>query len=155
MGNRGAQVTQASIIIPNWNGKQHLEVCFNSLRQQTVQDFEVLLVDNGSEDGSQSYIKAEFPEVKLIENGENLGFTGACIKGYEAAVGEFIILLNNDTETTSDWLEKLLAGFNQADVGSVIGKILLFDQRDKLHTAGDFVRIDGSPGNRGVWQTDE
>ena len=145
----------ASIIIPNWNGKHHLDVCLASLRQQTLQDFEVLLVDNGSEDGSQAHVKAEYPEVKLIENGENLGFTGACIKGYEAAVGQFIILLNNDTETEPDWLEKLLAGFEQTGVGSVIGKILLFDERGTLHTAGDFVRVDGSPGNRGVWQKDE
>ncbi|MEM8860222.1 MAG: glycosyltransferase family 2 protein [Chloroflexota bacterium] len=149
-------MTTASIIIPHWNGKYHLDVCLNSLRQQTVQDFEVIVVDNGSEDGSQAYIKAKFPEVKLIENGENLGFTGACIKGYEAAVGDFIILLNNDTEATPNWLEKLLAGFeNQPEIGSVIGKILLFDARDTFHTAGDIVRIDGSPGNRGVWQTDE
>ena len=147
---------KASIIIPNWNGKHHLEVCLNALRQQSMTDFEVLLVDNGSEDGSQTYVREMFPEVILIENGENLGFTGACIKGYEASSGEFVVLLNNDTEATSDWLEKLLSGFDlHPDVGSTIGKILLFDERDKIHTAGDFVRIDGSPGNRGVWQVDE
>ena len=120
---------KASIIIPNWNGKHHLEVCLNALRQQSMTDFEVLLVDNGSEDGSQTYVREMFPEVILIENGENLGFTGACIKGYEASSGEFVVLLNNDTEATSDWLEKLLSGFDlHPDVGSTIGKILLFDE---------------------------
>ena len=147
---------KASIIIPNWNGKHHLDVCLNALRNQSFKDFEVILVDNGSADGSQAYIKEKFPEVKLIENGENLGFTGACIKGYEAAAGEFIVLLNNDTEATPEWLENLLTGFDKhPDVGSTIGKILLFDERDKIHTAGDFVRTDGSPGNRGVWQFDK
>lgn len=146
----------ASIIIPNWNGKHHLDVCLGSLQKQSLQDFEVILVDNGSADGSQAYVRDHFPEVMLIENGANLGFTGACIKGYEASSGEFIVLLNNDTEVTPSWLENLLAGFERhADVGSAIGKILLFDERDKLHTAGDFVRIDGSPGNRGVWQLDD
>ncbi|MFK7800347.1 MAG: glycosyltransferase family 2 protein [Anaerolineae bacterium] len=145
----------ASIIIPNWNGKHHLDVCFEALRTQSLKDFEVILVDNGSADGSQTYVREQFPEAVLIENGANLGFTGACIKGYEAAKGEFIVLLNNDTEVTPTWLENLLAGFERyPDVGSTIGKILLFDERDKLHTAGDFVRTDGSPGNRGVWQPD-
>ncbi len=146
---------KASIIIPNWNGKHHLDVCFASLRQQTEQDFETILVDNGSEDGSQAHVREQYPEVMLIENGANLGFTGACIKGYEASAGEFVVLLNNDTEVTPSWLETLLAGFEKhADVGSTIGKILLFDERNKLHTAGDLVRVDGSPANRGVWQTD-
>ncbi|MEM7798090.1 MAG: glycosyltransferase family 2 protein [Chloroflexota bacterium] len=146
---------RASIIIPHWNGRHHLNDCLNSLRAQTLQDFEILLVDNGSEDGSQHYVRDHFPEVTLIELGSNRGFTGAVIAGYEASCGEFVVLLNNDTQADPEWLERLLNGFSQdSRIGSTIGKILLFDERDKLHTAGDFIRIDGSPGNCGVWQKD-
>ena len=134
----------------------HLDDCLTALRNQTVRDFEVLLVDNGSTDGSQAYLQERYPEVTLIELGENRGFTGAVIAGFKAAAGQFIVLLNNDTWAEPDWLEKLLGGFEHDEtIGSTIGKILLFDSRDRIHTAGDFVRLDGSPGNRGVWQPDE
>lgn len=144
-----------SIIIPHWNGKHHLDACLHSLRRQTLQSFEIILVDNGSSDGSQDYVKQNFPEVRLIELGENQGFTGACIAGYKAAKGDFIVLLNNDTEVDPQWLEKTMESFTRQPLaGAVVGKILLFDQRDTLHTAGDFYRLNGLPGNRGVWQKD-
>ncbi len=146
----------ASIIIPHYNGKQHLETCLGSLRRQTVTDFEVLLVDNGSTDGSQAYTRAEFPEVRLIELGRNQGFTGACNAGFAAATSPILILLNNDTETDPHWLENLLDAFDRhPEVGSIASRMMLFDRRDHFHTAGDLVRLDGTPGNRGVWQKDE
>lgn len=147
---------RASIIIPHYNGQQHLETCLGSLRRQTVTDFEVLLVDNGSTDGSQAYLRAEFPEVRLIELGRNFGFTGACNAGFAAATSPILILLNNDTETDPHWLANILDGFaRHPEVGSIASRMMLFDRRDHFHTAGDFVRLDGTPGNRGVWQKDE
>ena len=146
---------RASVIIPHWNGKQHLDDCLNSLRAQTVDDFEVLLVDNGSSDGSQTYLREQFEWVELIELSENRGFTGACIAGWQQSSGDIVILLNNDTEVDEEWLSEVLRGFDQhPEVGIVASKMLLFDRRDTLHTAGDFVRVDGTPGNRGVWQGD-
>ncbi|MCO5193259.1 MAG: glycosyltransferase, partial [Anaerolineae bacterium] len=100
-----------SIIIPHLNGKQHLDDCLGSLRRQTFTDFEVLLVDNGSTDGSQAYVRDEFPEVEVIEIGRNLGFTGACNLGYEKSKGDIVILLNNDTEVDSHWLEHIVNAF--------------------------------------------
>ena len=147
---------QASIIIPTLNGRHHLDDCLESLRGQSCPDFEILLIDNGSTDGTQAYVREQFPEVKLIELGQNLGFTGACNAGWAAASGEIIILLNNDTAVDKHWLRELLAAFEQhPQVGIVASKLLLFDQRDHLHAAGDFYRVDGLPGNRGVWQKDE
>lgn len=144
-----------SVIIPHWNGKQHLDSCLNSLRRQSFSDFETILADNGSSDGSQAYLKSHFPEVRLIELGQNRGFTGACNAGLRAAQGQILVLLNNDTETDPNWLGEMVAAFDRyADVGSVAGKMRLFDRRDYLHTAGDFYRLDGIPGNRGVWQKD-
>ncbi len=145
----------ASIIIPHLNGRSHLHDCFTSLFQQTCQDFEVLLIDNGSTDGSQVYVRDSFPSVRLIELGENKGFTGACNAGWLAAQGEIIILLNNDTAVSLTWLAEILNAFyHHPETGIIASKMLLFDQRNTFHTAGDYYRLNGIPGNRGVWQTD-
>ncbi len=145
----------ASVVIPNWNGRHHLDDCLYSLRRQIFTDFEVILVDNGSTDGSQAYVRDCFPEVKLVELGQNQGFTGACNAGYAVARGEIVVLLNNDTEADEGWLTAVVQAFQtQPRVGMVASKMLLFDQRDHFHTAGDFYRLDGVPGNRGVWQQD-
>lgn len=145
----------ASIIIPHLNGKQHLDDCLQSLRRQIFTDFEVLLVDNGSSDGSQAYVCKQYPEVTVLELRQNRGFTGACNAGWAAAQGEIIILLNNDTEADPHWLAEIVAAFQcHPAVGIVASKIMLFDQRDHFHTAGDYVGVNGIPGNRGVWQQD-
>ncbi|MBK8933466.1 MAG: glycosyltransferase family 2 protein [Chloroflexi bacterium] len=144
-----------SIIIPHLNGRHHLDDCLQSLRRQTWRDFEALLVDNGSTDGTQDYVAENYPEVRLVQLPENRGFTGACNAGWQAARGEIIILLNNDTEADPRWLAEVMAAFDRHPrAGSIASKMLLFDRRDHLHTAGDFYRVDGIPGNRGVWQAD-
>lgn len=145
-----------SVIIPHWNGRHHLDDCLNALRRQTYSNHEVILVDNGSSDGSQAYIRDNFPEVCLLELGENQGFTGACNAGYIEAQGDIICLLNNDTEADENWLAEIVAAFEQyPQAGIVAGKLLLFDQRDRFHAAGDYYRVDGVPGNRGVWELDQ
>lgn len=146
---------RVSVVIPHWNGKHHLEVCLAALRGQTLVDHEVILVDNGSTDGSQAYGREAFPEVRVIELGDNRGFTGACNTGYAESRGEFVCLLNNDTEADPGWLEAIVQAFDQnPQVGVVATKMLLFDRRDHFHSAGDYYRVDGIPGNRGVWQRD-
>lgn len=145
----------ASVIIPHLNGLHHLDDCLSALRRQTFDDFEIILVDNGSSDGSQAYLQGEFPEVKLLQLDRNQGFTGACNAGYAAAHGQFILLLNNDTEVDAAWLAAIVDAFGRhPNVGIVASKMMLFDRRDHFHTAGDFYRLDGRPGNRGVWQRD-
>lgn len=144
-----------SVIIPHFNGRHHLDDCLTSLRHQTFTDFEVILVDNGSTDGSQAYVRACYPEVQVVELAENRGFTGACNAGYAVAQGEFILLLNNDTETDPHWMAALVETFyRHPQAGILASKMLLFDRRDYFHTAGDFYQVDGIPGNRGVWQQD-
>jgi len=144
-----------SLVIPNWNGAHHLPDCLNSLRRQRYRRFEVILVDNGSNDGSLALLAREYPEVHTIPLTENRGFAPACNLGMRAARGEILVLLNNDTEVAPGWLEAVVAAFAQhPEAGSVASKMLLFDQRDHLHTAGDFYRLDGTPGNRGAWQQD-
>ncbi len=148
-------MTTASIIIPHMNGKDLLRDCLDALRRQTLDDFEVFIVDNGSTDGSQDFVRRHYPEVRLIELGRNYGFTGACNRGWEASQGEYVILLNNDTEADPRWLEEVVGAFRRhLQAGIIASKMLLFDERDRFHTAGDFYRVDGIPGNRGVWQKD-
>lgn len=144
-----------SIIIPNWNGKHFLDDCLNSLRTQTYQQIEVIIVDNASTDDSQTYIKEHYPEVILIELSENQGFTGACNIGMEAATGNIISLLNNDTEVDPNWVTEIVSAFDRhEDVGMIASKMLLFEKRDHIHTTGDFFTTDGRAGNRGVWEID-
>lgn len=128
----------------------------SALRQQTLGDHEVILVDNGSTDGSQTYTREAFPEVRVLELGENRGFTGACNAGLAASRGEIICLLNNDTEADARWLEIIQDTFDRHPrAGAVASKMLLYDRRDHFHSAGDYYRLNGLPGNRGVWQEDK
>jgi GT2 family glycosyltransferase len=145
-----------SIVIPNWNGAHHLPACLDSLRAQTYPGVETIVADNGSTDDSLELMARNYAWVRVLALGENLGFTGACNAGMQAAQGEFVVLLNNDTEADSHWIEEVVAAFERhPEAGLVASKMLLFDQRDTFHTAGDFYRVNGIPGNRGVWQKDE
>lgn len=143
-----------SIVIPNWNGAKFLPTCFEALRRQTYPALEIIVADNASTDGSQAII-ARYPEVKLVQLETNTGFTGACNAGMQAARGDFISLLNNDTEVDPGWAAAVVACFGRhPEAGLVASKMLLFDKRDHFHTAGDFYHVDGWPGNRGAWERD-
>jgi GT2 family glycosyltransferase len=144
-----------SIIIVNWNGAAHLPVCLDALRAQTYRAFEVIVADNASQDESLALLARDYPEVKVVALSKNLGFTGGNNAGIRAAHGEIIVLLNNDTEVDPHWLEEIAAAFERhPEAGLVASKMKLFDRRDTFHTAGDFYRLDGLPGNRGVWEID-
>lgn len=144
-----------SVVIPHWNGKKHLPIVLQSLKVQTYPDIEVIIADNASTDGSQDYIREHFPNVIIEQLSSNRGFTGACNAGMKIASGEFIALLNNDTEVDIHWAEELVSAFERhPDAGFIASKMMLFDRRDHFHAAGDFYRVDGQPGNRGVWQKD-
>ncbi len=144
-----------SVVIPNWNGKHFLTTCLDAIGRQSLPNIEVIIVDNASSDGSQQFIKGAYPGFQLVELERNRGFTGACNHGMDLASGEFIALLNNDTEVQQDWAAEVVAAFEQhPEVGIVASKMLLFDQRCRFHTAGDFFTNDGRAGNRGAWETD-
>ena len=145
-----------SVIVINWNGAHHLPPCLDSLLAQTYPRVEILVADNASTDGSQALVREQYPGVKLVALPENRGFTGGNNAGIEASAGDIVILLNNDTEVAPDWIAEVVAAFDRhPEAGTVASKMLLFQQRDTFHTAGDFYRLDGLPGNRGVWQKDE
>lgn len=145
-----------SVIIPNWNGAKHLPVCLAALRRQTLRPLEVILVDNASADESRELVARDYPEVKWLQLSQNVRFAGACNAGIRASSGEFVALLNNDTEADEHWLENIAKTLaERPSAGFAATKLRLFDQRDKLHSAGDFYSRRGVPGNRGVWQVDD
>lgn len=144
-----------SVIIPHYNGVHHLSPCFNALRRQTYPHVEIILADNGSTDASLAVTRRQFPEVKVLEIGENLGYAGAVNRGVRQANGQVIVPLNNDTEVAPGWAQAIVEALAcYPEAGIIASKILLFEQRDTFHSAGDGFGIDGLPINRGVWQKD-
>jgi GT2 family glycosyltransferase len=145
----------ASIIIPNWNGVDHLPTCLDALRRQTFAGFDTILVDNGSTDRSISLLTESYPEVHIVALPRNQGYAGGCNAGLRVARGEVLVLLNNDTEVKPTWLEELLSALERhPDAGMATPKVLLWDDKRRLHTTGDYVRTNGIPDSRGVWQED-
>jgi GT2 family glycosyltransferase len=145
-----------SVIIPNWNGVRHLPTCLDALRRQTYPHLEIILVDNASIDESVALVRHNYSEVALVQLNQNLGLTGGINRGIQVARGEIIAPLNNDTEVSPAWAEALVAALlDHPDAGMAASKMLLFDRRDTLHSAGDAYGVDGIPINRGVWQKDE
>ena len=146
----------ASIVIPNWNGLAHLPICLDAVRAQTYPNLEVILVDNASTDGSQTFVADEYPDIQLLALDHNLGLTGGNNLGFRAAKGEVLISLNNDTEADPQFVESLVAALqDHPEAGMIAAKLCLFDRRDTLHSAGDGYGVDGIPFNRGVWQHDD
>jgi hypothetical protein len=129
-----------TVIILNWNGKQFLAGCLASLRQQTFRDFDVLLVDNGSQDGSVDFVAREFPEVRTMPLSENLGFCRPNNLGMEDAMAresDFVLLLNNDTEIAADCLEHMIAAMaTDPTIAIVCPKIYFADHPDTFWYAG-------------------
>jgi hypothetical protein len=104
-----------SIIIVNWNGREVLRRCLNSIRENTTYpNYKIVVVDNGSTDGSVTMIKKEFPYVKLIQNKENLGYAKANNQGIKSVESDYYLLLNNDTEVTKGWLTDMIE-FSESD----------------------------------------
>jgi len=130
-----------SIIVPNWNGKNVLRTCLNSLENLTYPNYEVIVVDNGSTDGSKEMITKEFPRVRLVANSRNLGFAGGCNLGVKFAKGDIIALVNNDATAKPSWLTKLVETVHQGTNVGVVGGVIFYDNPgDILWSSG--ARID-------------
>jgi GT2 family glycosyltransferase len=144
-----------SIVIPNWNGKKFLAGCLNSLADQTYSKLEVIVVDNGSHDGSVEFLQDNYPHVKLALFAKNTGFSVAVNRGIKESTGEFIALLNNDTIVDSRWAEELIKAMNEhAEIASAGCKMLAYDDHGMLDGAGDGYRRGGLPGRIGHRERD-
>src|SRR5579862_1453977 len=96
-----------SVVVVNWNSRDDLDACLRSVAAQTHADVEIIVVDNGSDDGSGAMVRERFPGTILIEAGRNLGFAEGCNRGIRASSGEWIALLNNDAVADADWAASL------------------------------------------------
>ena len=145
-----------SVIIPNWNGKRFLEDCMDSLRGQTFQNFETILVDNGSIDDSVDFAKKHYGDfIRIIRNDKNLGFTGGNNVGIQASKGEYIVLLNNDTWVDPHWLEELAKATRfDPPVGMWASKVCSYYQRDRIEGVGELIYWDGLCRARGQYEQD-
>jgi len=126
-----------SAIVVNWNGQRLLERCLSALLAQTCRDLEIILVDNGSTDGSVALVKSRFPTVRLIESPTNLGFAAGNNLGLTAARGRFIALLNNDVFPEPRWLENLLRAMrSDASIGMCASQMVLHSDPGRIDSAG-------------------
>jgi len=133
-----------SIIIVNWNGRDHLPDCLDSLAAQSFRDFEVVLVDNGSEDGSVEFVRRQYPWVKLVPLPKNIGFAGGNNRGLENSYGDYIVTLNNDTRAEPDWLKILVeVADNHPRAGMVASRICSFSDPDVIDSIGMGICRDG------------
>ena len=130
---------EVSVVIPNFNGIAFLDSVLASLEGQTLNNFEVILVDNGSPDGSCSFVTANYPWVHLIELSENFGFCGAVNAGIRAAKAPYVLLLNNDTEVKEDFVEEMLAAIRRhKNAFSCGARMVQYHDRDKLDDVGNY-----------------
>ena len=139
------------VVIPTYNGWELTESCLRHLEKQTV-PHRVIVSDNDSPDGTAQKVRDEWPDVAVVETGGNLGFPVACNRGAEAGGGDIVVLLNNDVDARPDFLERLVAPFEDERVGSVAGLLLVPGEEliDSIGLAVDptlsgFPRLSGRP----------
>lgn len=124
---------KVSVIVVNWNGKDVLSECLQSLLKQEYEDLEIWVSDNGSEDGSQAMLKESFPTVRVVENGENLGFGPAVNRALEKVQGDYFLFLNNDLELKPDCIFQLVSLLeSDSTIGAAIPKILYHRDTQEL-----------------------
>jgi GT2 family glycosyltransferase len=144
-------VPAASVVVVNWNSRVDLAACLASLRAQSEQGHEVIVVDNGSTDGSLELVRRDFPEVRLVDAGENLGFAEGCNRGIALARGDWVAMLNNDAEAEPRWLEELLRAARTGGprLGMVQSKIVFRERPDLTNSTGVLLFSDGLAEDRG------
>jgi len=146
---------EVSVIIVNYNGVHLLKECLESLQGQTFKDFEIVLVDNASTDGSVAFVKNAYPDVTVIENRENLGYGGGNNAGIRQSHGRYVVLLNNDTKVDPQWLEKLMGPAERDDrAGMCASKIMNYYHPEIIDNAGLLIYRDGVARGRGRLEKD-
>lgn len=141
-----------SVLVVNYNGRRFLEDCLRSLKQQSLErpKFEIILIDNGSVDGSVEFVRCEFPDVRVIALPRNIGFAAANVAGLEHATGRYIALLNNDAVAEPGWLAASLDAMETSnDIGGVAAKIVFAHDPKTINSAGLVLLRDGRGADRG------
>ncbi len=146
-------MSKTAVVIPNYNGIKFIADCLNSLKEQSVQDFDIIVVDNNSTDGSKEEILCNFSEVQCVQRIDNGGFSVAVNDGIRLAKengAEFVILLNNDTIVDRLFVEKLVKAIEtEKNCFSVQAKMLSLKEPEIIDDAGDFYTVLGWAYARG------
>lgn len=140
-----------SVVLVNWNSREDLAACLDSLRAQTHRELEIILVDNGSTDGSVELVRERYPEVVLLAETENLGFAEGSNRGIARATGEWIALLNNDAVADARWAEAMVAAAEAAPsrCGMLQSVMFFLDRPDTFNSLGLFLTRSGGAIDRG------
>lgn len=142
---------KVSLIIPSWNGLELLKISLPSITLQSFKDIEVIIVDNGSKDGSVEYVENKFPQFRLVKLSSNTGFSPAVNTGIQKALGKYIVLINNDTKLDKNCVQFLVdAADEHPEAGFVAAKMLKFSNPKKIDSAGDFIDTVGHASNIGL-----
>ena len=155
-GTQDCERPHVSVIVVNWNGLAYLPECLESLARQSYAALEIVVVDNGSTDGSVEYLRAQHaPSVRLVESPANTGFAGGNNLGIRASKGAYVALINNDAAAAPGWVEALVAAA-EADprVGMCASRIYVWDQPGIIDGAGLLVSGDGIGRGRGRLEAD-
>lgn len=145
-----------SVVIPNWNGRRWLAPCLDALSAQDRPADEVIVVDNGSTDGSVAHLRAAHPGVDVLELGANTGFAHAANRGVARARGDFVALVNTDVVLAPDWLSRLAASLaGDPSAAAVACKMVSLADPSVIYDAGDVLRRDGACEQRGRFLRDD
>jgi len=146
-----------STIVLNWNGKNVISECLESLLTQTYRPHEIIVVDNGSTDGSLAMIRAKYGSLlKIVTNERNLGFAEGVNCGVRSSKGDLIAILNSDAAAQKDWIEELARSMSQSEsVGMCASKIYLAGQAGILDNTGEVICRDGLGRGRGRLEKDQ
>ena len=135
---------KVTAIIVNWNDKDVIVECIQSLLDQNRNKIDIIISDNGSKDDSVEFIRKRFPSIKIIENGENLGFGSAINRGLGLAKGDYLLFLNSDLKLHSKCVGELAKVLeNDSNVGGTIPKILHIDQQNIINSLGVLINYTG------------
>jgi GT2 family glycosyltransferase len=147
---------RVTAIVLNYDGRELLDVMLPSLLAQDYEDVRVVLVDNGSRDGSPAHVRERWPAVEVLEIPDNIGVAAALNRGAEATDGEYVALLNNDLELLPGWLGALVCCLDEHPrAATATGKMLSYHRRDHLDGAGDLFMWSGAATHRGFGERDE
>ncbi|MCO6417319.1 glycosyltransferase family 2 protein [Siccirubricoccus sp. KC 17139] len=155
MDRPDAAAPRVTVVIPNWNGAHLLPACLESLRRQNFRDFEVVVVENGSTDASAALLARDYPEVRVVALPRNFGFARGVNAGIARARGEWVALLNNDTEAAPDWLAAAMAELDRRpEVSFAASKLLDFRDRKVIDCVADGFTLYGVPCKIGEGERD-
>ena len=149
-------MSSVAVVIPNWNGRDWLPACLTAVAAQRRAPEEVIVVDNGSADGSVEYLAREHPRVRVIALDHNTGFAHAANVGWRAAGADHVALINTDVVVADDWLAGMLAAVDsEPRTAAVACKMVSLADPSRVYDAGDILRRDGACEQRGRFMADD